>query len=212
MTRGQKDNKYITINVNTKKIAQDIEKLKKAAVKGLETRSSRPSAQKKPKNGQPHKQRPDPSRAEPKKGQQPSSTKYTAAPSRGAVPVMSEKDQQSRTARKLQLDQQTAGIVGGKTGLMMLLDAMLNEKDQNAFSFYADAYIQQMKRLNSLLKRYEEIRVSGRDIQKYRDLLEIGSLLQKLSSSKEQTEEETALFRKKAEEWFDHYSGGGDAV
>ena len=113
------------------------------------------------------------------------------------------RNDQSRFAEKMRLDQQAAGITGGKTGLIMLLDAMINETGQNAFRFYADAYLQRMERLVPLLNSYKKIEIENEDVQKYNELLRLGRTLQSLLASGD-----LELWREKAKQWFDRYNRG----
>lgn len=68
---------------------------------------------------------------------------------------------QARLAEKSLLEQSLSGVVGGKTGLLMFLDLLLNsagDGNVGTFQSYTQAYALKHGRLKELLTQYEQLR------------------------------------------------------
>lgn len=67
---------------------------------------------------------------------------------------------QNGLSERLGLEQALTGIVGGKTGLLMLMDCMLRAAEEHnvgSFQFYAEIYVQKRKELGEKLNQYDRL-------------------------------------------------------
>ncbi|MDE7243491.1 MAG: hypothetical protein K2O18_05870, partial [Oscillospiraceae bacterium] len=117
---------------------------------------------------------------------------------------------QDSLSKRLRLEQEAASIVGGATGLLMLLDVMqldVENRDAKSFYFHADAYVQRLERLRALVEQYEKTGPSGGELRRYRDLLDTGRSLKALPAPEGITAELMNGWREDAVRWLDRYNG-----
>ena len=109
-----------------------------------------------------------------------------------------------RLSKELRLEQEAASIVGGSAGLLMLLDVMLldvENRDAKAFYFHADAYLQRLDRLRTLLEQYQG--PDSMELRRYRALLDTGTVLHPLPSPEELTAEQMDGWKAGAAQWLE---------
>ena len=110
---------------------------------------------------------------------------------------------------KYQLRQSIAGTVGGPTGLLAALDAMVydtDEKNPVGFRSHAEGYLWRLEQLQAHLKRYREITTEELESAPlYNELLHEGDALRKLLQAPELTDDDLDRWRERMLQHIDLY-------
>ena len=110
---------------------------------------------------------------------------------------------------KYQLRQSIAGTVGGPTGLLAALDAMVYDTDKKnpvGFRSHAEGYLWRLEQLQTHLKRYREITTEELESAPlYNELLHEGDALRKLLQAPELTDDDLDRWRERMLQHIDLY-------
>lgn len=100
-----------------------------------------------------------------------------------AKPKKASPDPQKQLAERMLLEQSIAGVVNGKTGLLMSLDILLHdaeEKSRVRLQAHAESYFWRMNQLKPLYEQYKSYAVPKSKLIMYEEIFKVGEDLGKL--------------------------------